>query len=390
MIHGIPSMSAQDKKSIISLENSSAIATWAIVTSISVYFLITNDNFGTVHTIGTFAACCVYMVLWMFATSHSESISPMLRLACTVLLFLSVILIYFLVPFPFVAIFMVIFSAITPYYMSIKRALMLSPLWALPQFLVYEFYWHQSGSLLSAMLFWTFNIFALVMVNTTLKERDARMQVELSNRKLKATQSLLNEAVKQSERVRIARNIHDLLGHHLTALTINLQVASHKSSGEVKESVDQCHQLAKLLLSDVREAVSDIREKSQLDLKASIEQMFEKLPDLDVALIYPDNMAITDIQVADTILKSIQESITNTMRHAQGKNVRVDIQYDNEKQTNLHIEIENDGKMPQEITFGNGLQGIIERVNAIQGKVEFMLKQGKFHTVIQIPVMLHD
>ncbi|MDT0595967.1 sensor histidine kinase [Glaciecola petra] len=383
-------MGTKDKKSIISLENSSAIATWAIVTGISIYFLVSNSNFSALYAFFTFLACSLYMALWLVATSHSESIKPLFRLSCTILLFFSVILIYFLVPFPFVAIFMVIFSAITPYYMSIKRALMLSPFWALPQFLIFEFYWQQSGSLLSAMLFWTFNIFALVMVNTTLREREARMQVELSNRQLKATQSLLNEAVKQSERVRIARNIHDLLGHHLTALTINLQVASHKSSGEVKESVEQCHQLAKLLLSDVREAVSDIREKSQLDLKASIEQMLEKLPDLDVALAYPDDMAITDIQIADTILKSIQESITNTMRHAQGKNVKVDIHFDSEKQTNLHIEIENDGKMPKEITFGNGLKGIIERVNAIQGNVEFILKQGKFYTLIQIPVMQHD
>ena len=61
------------------------------------------------------------------------------------------------------------------------------------------------------------------MVNTATKEREAKEHANQLNRELLATQELLSQASKQAERVRIARNIHDLLGHHLTALTINLR-----------------------------------------------------------------------------------------------------------------------------------------------------------------------
>lgn len=277
--------------------------------------------------------------------------------------------------------------------MSFKRALLLSPLLALPLFLVHTFYWDHSGVVVNAFLFWTFNIFALVMVNTGMSERDARMEAELSNRQLRATQSLLNEAVKQGERVRIARNIHDLLGHHLTALTINLQVASIKSEGEVKESIEQCHQLAKLLLSDVREAVSDIRDKSKLDLESSIRAMLEKLPKLSVDLDIDKNIQIDDIQIADTIVKTVQESITNTLKHAQGKNIHVRLAYAKSKAEDvkhLQVDISSDGNMPKHIRQGNGLTGISERLLALKGKAKFMIESGRFHTQLLIPVAQDD
>jgi signal transduction histidine kinase len=128
---------------------------------------------------------------------------------------------------------------------------------------------------ISATLFLMFNLFALIMMNTAIKERRAREQANQLNRELLATHSLLRQASQQAERVRIARNIHDLLGHHLTALTINLQVASRIVEGEAKEKVEQCHSLSKVLLSDVREAVSEIRDKSNIYLKDALEILVE-------------------------------------------------------------------------------------------------------------------
>ena len=112
-----------------------------------------------------------------------------------------------------------------------------------------------------------FNLFAMIMSNTAIKESKAREEADALNRQLLSTQQLKKQALTQDERLRIARNIHDVLGHHLTALTINLQVASRKAdllesteSQAIKRQVEQSHSIAKLLLSDVREAISDIRE----------------------------------------------------------------------------------------------------------------------------------
>ena len=82
-----------------------------------------------------------------------------------------------------------------------------------------------------------FNIFALFMINTANTERQAKERANQLNCELIATQKLLSQASKQAEWVRIARNIHDLLGHHLTALTINSQVATRITQGEAKEKM---------------------------------------------------------------------------------------------------------------------------------------------------------
>jgi signal transduction histidine kinase len=380
--------------SIFSLERISATITWMIVSGFSLWMMWNSDYFDYTDLGIMVGLCAVYFVLWVYITESEDPKRPVWkRQVAAICLFFVIIGIYFSTPVTFVAIFMVIFSAITPYFMSLKRAFLVSPILASPLFFVYSFYWGQSGVVVNTFLFWTFNIFALVMVSTSLREKEARLQAELSTRELKSTQVLLNEAVKQGERVRIARNIHDLLGHHLTALTINLQVASRKSEGEVKDSIDQCHQLAKLLLSDVREAVSDIRDKSKLDLDASIRSMLEKLPNLSLTLDIDEQIQIDDIQVADTIIKAVQETITNTLKHAHGSNISLKISYTNPEPSEnkqLQIDISNDGKMPVALALGHGLMGITERVKALAGSASFIADTKHFRTRLLIPVVQND
>lgn len=161
-----------------------------------------------------------------------------------------------------------------------------------------------------------FNVFALIMVNTASKERQAEEYANQLNREFLATQKLLSQASKQAQRVRITRNIHDLLGHHLTALTINLQVASRITQGDAKEKVESFHVLAKLLPSDVRKAVSEIRENSGVELKEALMALFENLPRLKIQLHYDDNLNINEVDTADTIIKCVQECLTNTLKHS--------------------------------------------------------------------------
>jgi signal transduction histidine kinase len=266
--------------------------------------------------------------------------------------------------------------------MNVKRALVIGTIASLPLYFVYTYYWGNEYVFLTASLFWTFNMFAIIMVNSTVNERLAREKAEESNRQLVSTQALLREASKQSERVRIARNIHDLLGHHLTALTINLQVASIKAEGDVKQNIDQCHQLAKLLLSDVREAVSDIRDKSQVDLQSAIKSMAEQVPSLNIDLNFSDTLRIDDIEIADTLMKCIQESITNTIKHAHGKKLSI---YVSQQNQDLSLKIQSEGRMPSKLVLGNGLKGMQERIELLSGKIDFVLQADSLITEILIP-----
>ncbi len=99
-------------------------------------------------------------------------------------------------------------------------------------------------------------IFGLGAGHLAVSERRARAELARVNAELQATLVLLADSVREGERARISRELHDALGHHLTAMSVNLEVASHLARGKVAEHVTRAHDLARLLLADVREAVS--------------------------------------------------------------------------------------------------------------------------------------
>lgn len=394
----------------VSIESASALLTWLLVSGSALYFMAKSEIITGRQLAAAASLFIAYLVFWLLLARDREykheRVTRLLLLAVT---FIIVIGIYFTVPFVYTAIFMVIWSAALPYFIKAKTAFLLSPIWSTALYLVYGFYWGFSGMAVSAMLFWTFNLFALVMVTTAIKEKASREKVEMINLELRSTQQLLGQAAEQAERVRIARNIHDLLGHHLTALTINLQVAGRQvdlldvnpeaqiNKDAVKGSIEQCHSLTKLLLSDVREAVSDIRSKSSLNLEQAIAAMTTCLPHLDVKLDYPSNIAINDVTTADILTRCIQESMTNAIKHSQSTTMRIAFSQNDEA---IRLSIKALLKKPVKSSkvatinpsfeIGNGLKGMQERLKQIQATVAFTFDSEAFVTDISVPVLEHD
>ncbi len=398
------------RKLHIGLEHASAIVTWLCVSGISMYFMLKSTQTSNLQVALAAFLFLSYIFSWMLLARDAEyKNEKAVRLALLVLTFIIVIAIYFTVPFVYTAILMVIWSAGLPYFMKAKYAFILSPIWSCALYLVYGLYWEFNGMGLSAILFWTFNLFALVMVTTAIKEKESRQKVEMINLELISTQQLLGQAAQQAERVRIARNIHDLLGHHLTALTINLQVAGRQldllnvatpdesSKQAVKDSIEQCHSLSKLLLSDVRDAVSDIRTKSSLNLEQTILAMTGRLPNISVTLDYPNNISINDVNTADVLTRCIQESITNALKHTHAKAMHIAFSQTSEvlnmlisAELNGAAKITKAGASKPQFTIGNGLKGIQERLKQVQGEVSFTLGSSAFITDIKVPVRDHD
>ncbi|WP_288388534.1 histidine kinase [uncultured Alteromonas sp.] len=312
---------------------------------------------------------------------------PQWRIPLLVTMYVLSVASLFLLPYSYLAIFLVIWSALLPYYLAWKICLAVSVIAALPLGLIHSFYWQDSYALLTAALFWTFNLFAMMMSNVAIKEKMAREKSDELNRQLTSAQQLIRQAGQQDERLRIARNIHDVLGHHLTALTIHLQVASHKAKGagedEVKTHVDQCHSLAKLLLSDVREAVSDIRENAPLDWQQAVRALFKDLPRPSLQLSIADNVSIEDVTTADILLRCVQESLTNTIKHTQSAQLQVTLDK-SEKGYSLTLQ---DEQVPtaKTIQLGNGLTGMSERIEESGGSVKFSFNKHGFFTHVLLP-----
>src|SRR6185295_9696641 len=106
----------------------------------------------------------------------------------------------------------------------------------------------------------------------------ARDDLARANVALIAAQDLLAQQSRVAERLRIARDLHDAVGHHLTALSLQLEVASHKADGAAAEHVHQAQSIARLLLADVRAAISAERDAAPLDLRPALERMVAATP----------------------------------------------------------------------------------------------------------------
>src|SRR5918993_3219379 len=171
-------------------------------------------------------------------------------------------------------------------------------------------------ALMQSVLYAGFSGFVFVTSLVARQQAQARDEQRRLNSELRATRALLAESARVNERTRISRELHDLLGHHLTALSLNLEVAGHLSEGKALEHVRQSHTLAKLLLTDVREAVSEMREERGIDLTTALKVLVEGVPALQVDLQLPDRLHIEDPERAQVLLRCAQEIITNTVRHA--------------------------------------------------------------------------
>ena len=202
----------------------------------------------------------------------------------------------------------------------------------------------------------------------------AREELRKVNSELRATQALLAESTRIAERVRISRELHDLVGHHLTALSLNLEVASHLVSGKALEHVAQARSVAKLLLSDVREVVGSMRSDDQVDLSQALTSLTEGVPRPKIHLDIPAQLAIDDPRRAQIVLRCTQEIITNTVKHADAENLWLSIQQDGE---GLTIEARDDGRGTDELSEGNGLMGMGERLRQFGGKLSVRSSLGQ-------------
>lgn len=215
-------------------------------------------------------------------------------------------------------------------------------------------------------------------------EKRNRVKLEIAHAELLATQHLLKDTLQASERARISRNLHDVLGHHLTSLNLHLQLGLRQSGAEATESFLLSRQLAQGLLDEVRHAVSSEREERAIDLHQALRILCSGIPMPHIQLSYPAQLQIHNPALAHTLFQCVQESITNTLKHAGASHVQVVFV---EEEQNLSVVIQDDGKGAPKLEEGNGLRGMRERVRLLQGQFRIASSlSGGFALHLQFPL----
>jgi signal transduction histidine kinase len=238
-----------------------------------------------------------------------------------------------------------------------------------------------------AGLFFGISLFTAMGSLVALRQHRARDELRKVNSELKATQALLAENTRIAERVRISRELHDLVGHHLTALTLNLQVATHLVEGKALEHVEQAHSLSRLLLADVREVVSELRRDDKVDIAEALQTLVQGVPEPRIHLDLQSGLALTEPSRAQVLLRCAQEMISNTVRHAAARNLWIKLVMD---EKGVSLTARDDGRGVDQLEAGNGLNGMSERLKQIGGKLDVDSSPGNgfsLHAWVPIEVM---
>ena len=223
-----------------------------------------------------------------------------------------------------------------------------------------------SWVMVSVAAYGAFQAFAALLLHYARQAESMAEDLRAVNAHLLATRYLLDEAARDQERLRLSRELHDIAGHKLTALKMNLRQLKRQPDLELVPELDQASQLADELLGDIRGVVRQLRAGDGFDLARGLEQLARPFPRPRLELDIAPDLRLERADQAEAILRLVQEALTNAARHGQARRLWVGLR---EHEGELELKLEDDGAATLPIKPGNGLTGMRERIESLGGNV---------------------
>jgi len=213
-----------------------------------------------------------------------------------------------------------------------------------------------------------FELFAAFVTRAAYTAQDSRRDVLRVNRELRAARTLVAEGARAQERLRLSRELHDIAGHKLTALKLQLSLALRTQANSASNTLRQCLTLADELLTDIRTVVSALRQQDTIDLETALRALNPGVASVSVKFDLEPSAFVSDIGKAEALLRCAQEGLTNALRHGSATEVLVTLSR-GEQQLILSVEDNGSGYQSPTPPVGNGLRGLRERLEEFQGFV---------------------
>lgn len=239
--------------------------------------------------------------------------------------------------------------------------------------------WPTPIALVAGIAFAVFSFVILSMERMAHRERVLRARLVETLSQLTAARRQLEDQARDAERLRIARDLHDLLGHHLVALSLQLQLAERAEPEESRRAIERASSLTRLLLGDLRAVVSDLREPSHADLVHALQSLavHDASPRVEVRILA--DRTPQDPQITQALLRAAQELVTNARKHANASHIRIELDH-------AELRVRDDGTGGP-IAEGFGLRGIRERLEALQGSLEIQSQPGGTLVRVHLPAI---
>ncbi len=227
-------------------------------------------------------------------------------------------------------------------------------------------------------------VFTLIFTSIAVRESSARSEIQRlatdlrqANHRLAEYAAQVEELATMRERNRVAREIHDNLGHYLTVVNVQIEAAKtimQSQPDKAQDALDKAQNLTQEGLAAVRHSVSALRESplENRTLAEAVEGLAQELREagLVTELTIEGTPANRDPKIELTLYRAVQEGLTNVRKHARASRVDIWLRY-TPKQTTLTIKDNGVGSDRSEENSGSfGLIGIQERVQLLDGRME--------------------
>ncbi|HEY1960454.1 MAG TPA: sensor histidine kinase [Polyangiaceae bacterium] len=220
-----------------------------------------------------------------------------------------------------------------------------------------------------------FAVFAGLAAYLRERESAARRELAREHAALLATQALLADGARAHERMRLAREVHDAIGHGLAAASVNLELAARTQDAAALESAREA---VRTTLGELRGLVIATRAPRGIDLETALRVLCSGVREPRVDLEVAADLEVTDEARAHALFRATQEALTNAVKHARARTVRVSLARDG---TEAIATVRDDGVGAADVTRGNGLDGLRERLAELGGELAIETRPNEGFTV---------
>ena len=213
----------------------------------------------------------------------------------------------------------------------------------------------------------------LLPFNTYNRYKREKLEGQLEDANKRISQLVIIE-----ERERIARDLHDTLGQKLSLIGLKSDLAGkliHRDPESALNEINDVRQTARTALKEVRELVSDMRGTKLEDELLRVQEIL-KAADIDFVLYGNPKLKNTPLLVENVLSMCLKEAVTNVVKHSQATRCTILIK---QKSGEVLVQVQDDGVGAPDggnLTHGNGLSGMRERLEFINGSVEIKTSDG--------------
>jgi signal transduction histidine kinase len=242
-----------------------------------------------------------------------------------------------------------------------------------------------------AVVYGTGIVFVVVFTRVASSEREARTALAEANQLLRDHASQVEELATTKERNRLAREIHDSLGHYLTVVNVQIGAAQAIIEQDRPRALDHLSKAQALTqegLSEVRHSVAALRASptESRPLSEALAKLAEQwnAAGLRATFVVAGTIRSLTPQANLTLYRTAQEAITNVGKHAHAS--KVDVQLDYRDERSVILRVRDDGVGSDNSEGGFGLLGVRERVQQLRGVVRVRTNSGQgFALEVQLP-----